>query len=300
MTPTPRPGVHEILVEDPAEIPVLLAALATEWGLRILLALLALLVAAWLIRRSRRWLGRILARSHANEARVLEPALARLITVAGWAGAVALALAILGVDVGALVAALGLGSVALGFALKDTIEQAIGGMVILWQRPFEVGDLVAFEDSEGLITDIGLRATALRTMDGVHVLVPNNRILQGIIKNKSHYPARRFKLVVSLETGSDLAAVARLIEAAAARVPEVALEPAPFVTLDGFGEPTVRAILRYWLPNDASPLGAQTALSLAVDQAAREAGLAIPPPSFSYLIEPDSLPPPLHAGRRGR
>jgi small-conductance mechanosensitive channel len=256
----------------------------TEWGGRLGLALGALFVGWLLTRLCQHWAQQVLERTHPQQAAVLGPAFSRLVLLAGITLTVALALVFLGVDLGALVATLGLTSVALGFALKDTIEQAVTGMLLLLQQPFHVGDIVEIDNIEGTVSDVGIRTTALRTVDGVHVLVPNNRVYQGIIRNKSHYPRRRHALQITLPPGSDLSALQALFQTTATGAGGIEAEPAPILTLEGYSENGVRAVLRYWLARDASPLEAQTALTRAVDEAAHAAGLDLSPPT-TVLVE---------------
>lgn len=276
-------------MDSPAQLVDLLrlkgAVLAAEWGLRIFFALLVIVVGLLLTRLTQRWVVRILERAHAEQAAVLSAAFGRIVLLTGLVLTIALTLAVLGVNIGALVAGLGLTSVALGFALKDTIEQAITGMLLLLQQPFRVGDVVQIDDVEGRVTEVGIRTTALRTVDGIHVLIPNNTVYQSVIRNKSRYPARCHALSFSLAAGTDLSAAHRALMDAARSAPGVLADPPPEVSFEGFSESGIRAVLRYWVVSTQSKLPAQSELTQALAAAADAAGIDMTPPALRLVGE---------------
>ena len=261
----------------------LLQRLAVEWSVRIVAAVVVLVVGLWLTRRARVVVGAFVDRTRPMDNVALARALDRITLVAGVALTVTAVLAVLGVNVAALVATLGLTSVALGFALKDTIEQAITGILLLLQQPFRVGDLVEIDDVGGRVVDVGIRTTALRTVDGVHVLLPNNMVYQGVIRNKSRYPARMFEVPVDVDPDVDLRALHRALLPAIADLAVVEAEPAATLTFEGFGDGNVRAVVRYWLTTTADPVAARGAVTTALLDAARAAGLDIASPRTVVL-----------------
>ena len=120
-------------------------------------------------------------------------------------------------------------------ALPDTL--------LLFQRPFKVGDVVEIDNVEGVVTDVDIRTTNVRSFDGVHVLIPNNRVFQAVIRNKSHYTARRFEVELNIGTNKDLAGANRVLLDAVKDVPGVLHEPAPAVTFENFTDSAVRTLL---------------------------------------------------------
>ena len=276
MNPTPQ---------APELVAARLTSVAAEWGLRLSLAVLVVVVGYLVTRLAQRWIHGVLVRSHAEQAAVLSVAFDRIVQLAGFTLVVALTLAVLGVNVAALVAGLGRTSVALGFALKDTNEQAITGMLLLLQQPFRVGDLVEIDDAEGTVTEVGIRTTALRTVDGVHVLVPNNTVYQSVIRNKSRYPARSYALSFSLAPGTDLAAAASVLSAATRATTGIVPDPPPQLTFEGFTDSGIRASLRYWVSSAESKLPAQSELTRALAAAASDAGIDMSPPAL-MIVEP--------------
>ena len=118
----------------------------------------------------------------------VEHALSRVIAIVGVTLALLTALSTMGVDINALIAALGLTSLAIGLALKDTIENAITGVLLLIQRPFKVGDVIKVSDVTGTVADVAIRTTNIKTFDGLHVLIPNRHVYNEVITNWSYYP----------------------------------------------------------------------------------------------------------------
>ena len=96
--------------------------------------------------------------------------------------------------------ALGLGGVAVGFALKDILSNLVSGVLILAMRPFEIGDQIVISETEGTVEQIELRATQIRTYDGRLVLVPNGEVFTSRITNNTASPLRR-RRCTSTSTG---------------------------------------------------------------------------------------------------
>jgi small-conductance mechanosensitive channel len=236
---TPQEQLQQLIADLPVRV----------LGLLIQIVFAALLF--WLIlqitRLLQRMAHRVLKRARPDDCEVLDRAVGRIITIAGVVIAVFVALAVLGINVTTLLASLGITSLVLGFALKDTIEQAISGTLLLFQRPFKVGDVIEIDNVEGLVTDVDIRTTNLRTFDGVHVLIPNNRVFQSVIRNKSHYTARRYELALNISTNNDLAGANRAMLEAVKGVAGVLAEPAPAVTYENFTDSAVRTSVRYWI-----------------------------------------------------
>jgi len=227
--------------------------------------------------RFERWGERFVRRAQPEDNDLLIRAVRRIINVGGITLSIATMLGVLGVNVAALVAGLGLTTAALAFALKDTLEQAITGVVLLFQRPFKVGDTIEVEGVEGVVEDIAIRTTNIRTFDGLHVLIPNNRVYQGIIRNKSHYATRRWQLTVGLAYDTDLPKAHSAILNAVTMTEGVMSDPAPTVSFEGFDATSIRAVVRYWIePSQADAQVTQTAVLNAIKEAAQTQAIGIP------------------------
>jgi small-conductance mechanosensitive channel len=265
-----------------ATLPDRLIALAFQ----IALAAFILWIGVKITRHFERWGERFVRRAQPEDNDLLIRAVRRIISVGGVTLSIVAMLGVLGVNVGALIAGLGLTTAALAFSLKDTLEQAITGVVLLFQRPFKVGDTIEIEGVEGVVEDIAIRTTNIRTFDGLHVLIPNNRVYQGIIRNKSHYTTRRWQLTVGLAYDTDLPRAHRAILEAVQMTVGVVSDPPPTVSFEGFDAASIRAIVRYWIePAQADAMATQTAVLNAIKEAAQTQAIGIP-----ALIQPPKPP----------
>lgn len=143
--------------------------------------------------------------------------------IIGWV----VALGVMGLDFGALLGALGLTSVAIGFSLKDVLSNYISGVILLAARPFRINDQVVIDDYEGTITQIQLRATTMRTYDGRLVYIPNQEVFQASIINNTASPRRRSSVMVGIDYAENIAEAKQVISKVLTRIPDVESEPAP-------------------------------------------------------------------------
>jgi len=121
-----------------------------------------------------------------------------------WVLGSVIALGVLGLNFGALLGALGLTSVAIGFSLKDVLSNYISGVILLAARPFGINDQVVISDYEGTITQIDLRATTMRTYDGRLVYIPNQEVFSASIINNTASPRRRSSVMVGIDYDADI------------------------------------------------------------------------------------------------
>ena len=217
----------------------------------------------------------------------VEHALSRVIAIAGITLSLLTAFATVGVDIAALIAALGLTSLAIGLALKDTIENAITGVLLLIQRPFHVGDVIKVGDVSGTVADVAIRTTNIKTFDGLHVLIPNRHVYNEVITNWSYYPQRRVTLTVGVATGTDLAQTYRVLSEAVATTPGVLANPAPQVSFEGFDENATRLVFRFWFDwRTTNTTDLQTQLTQVIKDLAQREGTDLSVPIRTMLLQP--------------
>jgi small conductance mechanosensitive channel len=229
----------------------------------------------------------------------VEHALSRVIFIVGITLAFLTALSTVGVDIGALIAALGLTSLAIGLALKDTIENAITGVLLLIQRPFKVGDVIKVSDVTGTVADVAIRTTNIKTFDGLHVLIPNRHVYNEVITNWSYYPTRRVTMMVGVAYETDLAQAYRVLSEAVAATPGVLAEPAPAVSFEGFDDSSIRMVFRFWIEwQTTNAVELQTQLIQVIMDVARREGINIPFPIRTVLLQNPIEPAPENATTR--
>ena len=155
--------------------------------------------------------------------------IARSIYLATILVGILVALSAVNVNVTTLIASLGVAGFALGFALKDILENFIAGILLLFARPFEVGDQVTLGSFEGTVHDIQIRTTTLHTYSGEQVAIPNSNVFSNPVVNHTRLGKRRYAVDFDTSLSADSGAVQAGALRAAGDNPDVALEPAPFV-----------------------------------------------------------------------
>jgi small-conductance mechanosensitive channel len=189
-----------------------------------------------------------------------------------------LAASIAGIDLTQITLILGALSVGIGFGLQNIVNNFISGIILLFERPIQVGDTVQVGELLGVVRGIGIRASNVRTYAGAEVIVPNSELVAGQVINwtlSDRY--RRLELDVGIAYGNRPADVVALLEKVA-REHEAALKtPAPFVRFRGFGDSSLDFRVYVWVDYDEG-LAATSAILSAIYDALAEAGIEIPFP----------------------
>ena len=174
-----------------------------------------------------------------------------------YATAMIIALDVMGINVMPFIAGAGVMGVAVGFAAKDTLSNLIAGILLIIDRPFEIGDRIevwsapAGSASWGDVIDIGLRATKIKTTDNIVVIIPNNEIMTRDIVNYTIIQSSiRVRVNIGVAYDADMNKAKALIREAAESADWILTEPAPKVVVRYFGESSVDLQLRVWI-NDA-------------------------------------------------
>ncbi len=186
------------------------------------------------------------------------------------------ALTSLGVQVGPLIGAIGLGGLVLALALQKLVENFFSGLILQARRPFRVGDTVLLGDHLGVATDIDSRTTVLRGLDGTAVRVPNSEVAAGPIVNLTNEPLRRSELEVGVAYDTNLQAAAQCLTDALGQVERVSTEPPAQALLTRFGSSSIDFTLYYWHGSDVpAELAARHDVILSVHQSFAAAGITI-------------------------
>ncbi|RYF26694.1 MAG: mechanosensitive ion channel [Comamonadaceae bacterium] len=158
-----------------------------------------------------------------------------------------IALSAAGFKVSQLTLVFGALGVGIGFGLQTVVNNFVSGLVLMFERPIQPGDVVDVAGSSGTVRTIGLRATVIRTFDGADVVVPNGLLLSGNLTNWTMFDrSRRVEVLVSVAYGSDPVQVMAVLQAAAGTTPGVAASPAPAVSMTGYGDSGLNFAVRFW------------------------------------------------------
>ena len=197
-----------------------------------------------------------------------------------------------------LVAALGVG---IGFGLQEIVANFISGLIILFERPVRVGDVVTIGDTTGVVTNIQIRATTIRNWDKQELLVPNKEFITGRLLNWSLTdPLNRLTVPVGIAYGSDTERALELLREVAAANPRVLADPEPTASVEGFGDNSVNLALRCHLDSLDYRIAVTTELHLAIERAFTRNGIEISFPQRDiHLRSAAPLDLRLHPVRRG-
>lgn len=163
------------------------------------------------------------------------------------------AIVVAGVNIAVLLTVAGLGTVAIGLALQDILRNILAGIWLLLERPFRLGDNIAVLDQAGVVQNITLRTTTLRTSDGRLSVLPNLTAFSNPVVNSSSFQLRQYTVTVREPDDVNLEAALREARTVLEAVPEVADKPAPQVVPQLDGE-WVLLRCTYWVDqNEHSP-----------------------------------------------
>lgn len=204
-----------------------------------------------------------------------------------------------------ILGAAGIVGLALGFALRDTVENYIASILLSLRRPFRLEDFVRIEQHEGIVLRLTSRATILLTLDGNEVRIPNAVVFKGVTVNFTLHPKRRFTFVLGVAPDADLAHAQRTAIAAAAAAQGVAGDPAPSAWFEEVGESTVQLIVAGWVDQRSHDfIRVRSEAIRQVVPAMAAAGIELPEPTLRLRraarparTVPTTLAPPVATGR---
>ena len=195
--------------------------------------------------------SKLLSKSHThrNLVRVFQRIGGALIFFIGLM--IAMVIAIPGFTPAKLVGALGIGSVAIGFAFKDIFQNLLSGILLLLSEPFRIGDQIVSGEFEGTVEDIKVRATTIRTYDGRQVVIPNSQLYTSALTVNTAYKRRRLELTVGIGYEDDIRKAKEVILQALEKAETVSKLAEPSVVATEFGASSIDLKVR-WFINDGT------------------------------------------------
>jgi small-conductance mechanosensitive channel len=190
-------------------------------------------------------------------------------------------------DVLSLVTALGIGSLALGMAAKDTLANMISGFTLMIDRPFRIGDRIQLTSGQwGDVMDIGLRSTKIKTVDNTLLIIPNSELCNTTIINLAFPDLRsKGKVTVGVAYESDVEKVKGLLLAVSAEIPEVLQDPQPEAFFVSYGESALNMALFFWVKDYTEVFKVTDRLNTLIHDRFRENGIVMPFPTRTVKLE---------------
>lgn len=262
-------------MQDMNEYVDLAQTLATTYGLKVIAALLIFAVGKWLAGVLSRVVGRAMRRAKTDE--MLVGFVASLVYAALLAFVILAALSQLGIQTASFIAVLAAAGLAIGLALQGSLSNFAAGVMLIIFRPFKVGDFIEAAGTAGVVEEIMIFSTKLRSPDNKQLYVPNGSIIDGIITNFSAKQNRRVDLVFGCSYGDDIKKAKALLEEIVKANPLVLADPEPIIGVLELGDNSVNFAVRPWV-NTPDYWNAYFQITEAVKQRFDEAGLSIPFP----------------------
>ena len=253
-----------------------------QFGLHLLYAILfvaaGLKAAKWLAKRIKHM--KLMQRIDPNVASFISTSSLQVLRII----VLIIAALILGVPGSAFVTLFGSAGVAIGLALQGSLSNLAGGLMLLFFRPFSVGDYIKTETDEGTVQQISTFYTTILTIDNRRVILPNGELTNNRLINCSAEPTRMLDLAFSVSYDSDPAHVRSVLLACAAENPHVLAEPAPVAPMTAHGESGLTFNLRAWVAKENYGK-ARFALLESVKIAFDREGISIPYPQMDVHMK---------------
>jgi small conductance mechanosensitive channel len=235
--------------------PVVLSAQIRNWlvsptgGIKIglnIIKFIAVVIAFWILSVILGWIARMAIGRLPKASVLLRPLFVTTVRRLTMIIGLIIAVTMLGVNAGPLLAMIGAAGLVVGLALQGTLSNFASGILILLNRPFDVGDVINAGGVLGKVESMNLVSTSILTFDNQVMLVPNNQIWNGVITNITGRDTRRVDLVFGIGYGDDIAKAIQIIEETLTGHEKVLPHPEPVVRVNELGDNSVNLIARPW------------------------------------------------------
>lgn len=299
---TPEPSFFDAakgaLAGDSAMTGEVIGALGA-FSVRLFTALLILAITLWAAKRLARLAQRAVQRlpHHHPADQTLGDFVSALVRYGIVAIGIIAVLQQLGVQATSVIAVLGAASLAIGLALQDTLGNVAAGVMILFLRPYRVGDSVELNGRQGKVVDLDLFNTKVIDFDGLTLYFPNGKVFGELIVNMTQSGRRRIDLTFGVDYEDDLDVALRLLVECAEADDRVMRDPPPWAKVTGLADSAVNVTLRCW----ATPQNWQNTrcdLMKQIKERVEEAGLSFPYPHQVAVERPAPSPLPAQTASR--
>nr|WP_272904668.1 mechanosensitive ion channel family protein [Halobacterium sp. TGN-42-S1] len=209
----------------------------------------------------------------------------RVLQVSVLVAATIASLSVWGVNLGGLLVGAGFLGIVIGTAARTTIGSLIAGFVLMFARPFEIGDWVAIGEDEGTVTDITIINTRIRNPSGEEVVIPNENVLNATVTNRTSMQRLRLSVDVGVDYDADVEAAEAVMQDALEDLNRVLSNPTPQVVPKSLGDSAVVLECRFWIdhPSPAKRAMVTADVVRGVKAALDDAGIKIPYPQRELL-----------------
>lgn len=198
----------------------------------------------------------------------------------------------LGFDLGVLLGAAGILTVAIGFASQTSASNLISGLFLMMERPFSIGDVIRVEQTVGEVISIDLLSVKIRTFENLYVRVPNESMIKTQVTTLTRFPIRRADLMVGIAYKEDIERVKTVLNAVADKNPLCLTEPVPLFIILGFGTSSIDLQFSVWAKRE-NFLKLKNSIYQEIKEAFDENNIEIPFPHMSLYAGEATKPIPV-------
>jgi len=228
-----------------SEISKMLDAYVIPWGINIALAIIIFIVGKFIVGIITNLVKKLMGKAKVDT--ILVNFIGSIIKSVLLLFVVIAALDRLGVDTTSLIALIGAAGLAIGLALQGSLQNLASGVMLIIFRPFTAGDFVEAGGASGVIEEIGIFTTQMRTGDNKEIIIPNGAIFGGIITNYSKRETRRVDMVFGISYDDDIRKAKELIASVIAADERILKDPAPLIAVGELGDSSVNFNVRPWV-----------------------------------------------------
>ncbi len=234
----------------------------------------------------RSWGHRVTARIDSRIENDLVPLFVNVCKIIVVATGLLMILSQFDIDITPFIASLGVAGFAIGFAVKDTLANVSGGIVLILDRSFVVGDKVTVDDQTGVIKEVGLRNTKLVTYDNEIIVIPNGELMNKQFKNYV-LPDPKIRVVVNFGVayGCDIDEVTNLVSEAIQGIRPICEDPVPSVVCYEMGDFSLNFQAKFWVPDYADQYGKKIEATKLIYNTLAKAGIEIPFPTQTLYVK---------------
>lgn len=246
-----------------------------SYGMNVLAAILILVIGLWLAKKLKSIFITILEKKGTESTLVgffsglLYGALVVFIVIA--------AISKLGIQTTSFVAVIGAAGLAVGLALQGSLSNFASGVLLIIFKPFKAGDFIKAGGEAGIVVEVGILTTELKTPDNVKIILPNSAVMGGSITNVSAHPTRRVDMTVGVGYGDDLNKAKQIMEDIIAADERILKDPEPQIAVANLGDSSVDFVVRPWV-NAADFWAVKFDFTKAVKEKFDAEGVSIPFP----------------------
>jgi small conductance mechanosensitive channel len=260
---------------DLAEILSRITTLITDWGLKVLGALVVLIVGRMIAKSIRKGVTKALERGKMDP--TLIPFMSSLTYYMVMAFVLIAVLGMVGIQTASMIALLGAAGLAVGLALQGTMANFASGVMLLIFRPFQKGDFIEAAGVAGSVDTVGIFTTTLNTPDNVRIVLPNGTVWGQTIKNYATNATRRVDMVMGISYDDDIGAAIDTINKVLGNEPRLLQDPAPTVAVAELADSSVNIVVRPWCKKE-DYWGVKFDLTRAFKEQLEAGGCSIPYP----------------------